>query len=79
MSHKFSLAGNFFEYLAEILPQLPMHRLLAVLGNSHHMVFAFPTTVVYTRIAVHESLSFVNLSGSHLEALSFAPVNVKLW
>ena len=28
---------------------------------------------------VHESLFFVNLSGSHLLGLSFVPVNVKHW
>jgi hypothetical protein len=28
---------------------------------------------------VHESLSFVDLSGSHLEGLSFNPVYVKQW
>jgi hypothetical protein len=42
----FSLAGKFFEYLAEILADLPVHRLLSVLGNPYQMVFAFPATVV---------------------------------
>ena len=73
------VARQFLEHLAKILPKLAIQGLFSVFGNPNKMVFAFPPTLWFRLKSLFiESLSFVNLSGSHLEGLSFTPVNVKL-